>query len=509
MDSDPIAVRGLRSLSPEDAIQAINALPFAYYRADLQGSVLAASKAMVKLFGYESIDDIIGVEISKHYVDPNGRARFLEALEKGRGVVDNFEAEMRGPRGTFWVATSARLVTDDKGNPIALEGLTRDISQQRAVFNELGQGAALFEAFAVGADIGVAVSTSSGNEIFLNDRMRELLDIAPAQTESSSILERMSPELQAVSLDARRAVMGGSAAYHKEILIPVAGKNVWRRYSLFPMTTVHSEEPYFCVTVQDINEQKAQQAQLIQSSKLASIGELAAGIAHEINQPLNVMRLATMNLRNHLNKQSLLDSKASESIEKLNLQVERAANIVRQLLLYGREAGDQENYCDPSVAIRNTEQMIRQTLRVENITLTIKTSENGLTVPCNLIKFEQVLMNLISNAKDAILEHRQSLGDTSYEGEITVALRQLKDRIKVSVTDNGIGIPDDMLQTVIEPFVTTKPVGSGTGLGLSVSHGIISAAGGSIGFAERKAGARADITMPLVGQGGSSAATDS
>ena len=106
---------------------------------------------------------------------------------------------MRGPRGTFWVATSARLVTDDKGKPIALEGLTRDISQQRAVFNELGQGAALFEAFAVGADIGVAVSTSSGNEIFLNDRMRELLDIAPAQTESSSILERMSPELQAVS----------------------------------------------------------------------------------------------------------------------------------------------------------------------------------------------------------------------------------------------------------------------------------------------------------------------
>ena len=152
--------------------------------------------------------------------------------------------------------------------------------------------------------------------------------------------------------------------------------------------------------------------------------------------------------------------------------------------------------------------MVRQTLRVENITLTIKTSDAALTIPCNLIKFEQVLMNLISNAKDAILEYRRSLGDASYEGEITVKLRQMKDRIKVSVTDNGIGIPDDMLQTVIEPFVTTKPVGSGTGLGLSVSHGIISAAGGSIGFAQRKTGARADITMPLVGQGDSGAVTD-
>ena len=86
------------------------------------------------------------------------------------------------------------------------------------------------------------------------------------------------------------------------------------------------------------------------------MGELAGGIAHEINQPLNVMRLATMNLRNHLNKQSVLDSKASESIEKLNLQVERAANIVRQLLLYGQEAGDQATVT--LVAIRNTEQMI-------------------------------------------------------------------------------------------------------------------------------------------------------
>ena len=240
MDSDAIAVRGLRSLSSEDAIQAINALPFAYYRASLDGKVLAASKAMVNIFGYDSIDDIIGVEISKHYVDSNGRARFLEALEKGQGVVDNFEAEMRGPRGIFWVATSARLITDDKGNPIALEGLTRDISQQRAVFDELGRGAALFEAFAVGADIGVAVSTTSGDEIFLNDRMRELLDLEPAQAESSSILERMSPELQAVSLDARRAVMAGSAAYHKEVLIPVAGKNV-----MAPLLPVSNDDSAF------------------------------------------------------------------------------------------------------------------------------------------------------------------------------------------------------------------------------------------------------------------------
>ena len=499
MDSKLPIVRGLQSLSPEEAIEAINALPFAYYRASLDGRVLAASSAMIEIFGYDSIDDIIGVEISSCYVEPDGRARFLAALAEGNGIVDDFQAEMLGPRGKFWVSTAARLVLDGAGTPIALEGLTRDITEQRNVFDELGRGAALFQAFAQGADIGVGISTGSGKEIFLNDKLCELLALEPDP--SKSILERMSPELQTLSRDARIAVLKGAPAFHQELLIPVGGKKVWRRYSLFPMHTTHSDEPYFCSTVQDIDAQKAQQVQLIQSSKLASIGELAAGIAHEINQPLNVIRLATMNLRNYLQKKSVLDSKSGDTLEKINQQVERAANIVRQLLLYGREAGDKENYCDPVAAVENAEQMVRQTLKVEDIALAIETSDQSLAVPCNLIKLEQVLMNLIGNAKDAILEQRRILGDSSYRGTVTVTLKARTEHIEITVKDNGVGVPDDMRDTVMEPFVTTKPVGSGTGLGLSVSHGIITSAGGTMQFIDQAQGACAKIVMPLIASG--------
>lgn len=498
MDSKISAVTGLQSLSPEDAITAINELPFAYYRANMEGQVLAASRAMVQIFGYDHIEEIIGVKISDHYVDPAGRERFLKELAKGDGVVENFEAEMWGPRGKFWVATSARLIVDEDGSPIAVEGLTRDITEQRTALEELSRGAALFEAFAEAADIGVAISTQSGSEIFLNARLRELLDLQVSQSELTPIHERMSPELQAISLTARKAVMKGQSMYHQDILIPVGGKKVWRRYSLFPMTPSDTDETFFCVTVQDIEEQKRQQVQLIQSSKLASIGELAAGIAHEINQPLNVIRLATMNVRNYLKKKSLLDEKVADTFDKVNHQVERAANIVRQLLLYGREAGDEENYCDPLLAIENAGQMTQQTLKVENIALSIEQSEASAAIPCNLIKFEQVLMNLISNAKDAINERRRESSTPGFEGEVVIKLKADDESVTITVSDNGVGIPSEKRDSILEPFVTTKPVGSGTGLGLSVSHGIIASAGGTMRFIDTEEGACAEITMPTV-----------
>ncbi|MCH1491189.1 MAG: ATP-binding protein [Luminiphilus sp.] len=498
MDSKIPAVKGLQSLSPEDAINAINELPFAYYRASMEGEVLAASSAMLETFGYDHIEEIIGVKVSDHYADPAGRERFLEELANGDGVVENFEAEMRGPRGKFWVATSARLIVDEDGSPIAGEGLTRDISEQRRALEELSRGAALFEAFAQAADIGVAISTKSGREIFLNPRVRELLDLPVDPPESMLILDRMSPELQTISLAARKAVMNGQSIYHQEILIPVGGQKVWRRYSLFPMTPSDTDETYMCFTAQDIDEQKRQQVQLIQSSKLASIGELAAGIAHEINQPLNVIRLATMNVRNYLKKKSLLDEKVVDTFDKVNHQIERAANIVRQLLLYGREAGDEETYCDPLAAIENTGQMTEQTLKVENIALSIEPSDVSVAIPCNLIKFEQVLMNLVSNAKDAIKERRRESSTPGFEGEVVIKIKADDERVTITVSDNGVGIPSEQRDSVLEPFVTTKPVGSGTGLGLSVSHGIIASAGGAMRFIDTEEGACAEITMPTI-----------
>ena len=99
-------IEGLKSLSPEEAMGVINDLPFAYYRANTEGRLIAASQAMVEIFGFNETAELIGVDISDYYADPSGRERFMQAMQAGHGRVNNFEAEMRGPRGTFWVAAT-------------------------------------------------------------------------------------------------------------------------------------------------------------------------------------------------------------------------------------------------------------------------------------------------------------------------------------------------------------------------------------------------------------------
>jgi signal transduction histidine kinase len=106
-------------------------------------------------------------------------------------------------------------------------------------------------------------------------------------------------------------------------------------------------------------------------------------------------------------------------------------------------------------------------------------------------------MNLIGNAKDSILDRRRTDDNSALMGNITIALHREVDHLEIKVTDNGMGIPDDLRDTIMEPFVTTKKVGSGTGLGLSVSQGIITAAGGTLQFLDVLDGACAQIILPL------------
>ena len=118
-------------------------------------------------------------------------------------------------------------------------------------------------------------------------------------------------------------------------------------------------------------------------------------------------------------------------------------------------------------------------------------------VTCNLIKLEQVLMNLIGNAKDAIKEHRRNIDSPRYNGKLLLSLAYTPTHAQISVQDNGTGIAPSVKDKIMEPFVTSKPIGAGTGLGLSVSHGIISSAGGSLELFNCEQGARADVVLPL------------
>ena len=501
MEENFTLIQGLSALSPDDAIQVINDLPFAYYRADSLGKVTAASAIMAKIFGYDDIADVIGASISDHYANAEGRAKFLSTMHKNGGSIDNYEVEMVGSRGKFWVATSARFLTNAEGEIIGVEGLTREITAQRMAFEEISQDAALFESFASSVDLGLGIAKPDGEEIFANTRIEELTGVSPATSGNTNVLQRMPPQILELAQEVISAALEGETPEARDVLVSVDGKKVWRSFSFFLLRPNPTDPPYICTTVQDIHARKIQEAQLIQSSKLASVGELAAGVAHEINQPLNALRLQITNLAKHLERSGGLSEKISTSLKRMDAQVERAGVIVEQLLLFGRDATDEDNSCEPMTAVDNVRQLVEQTLRVADITFDVKNlngnKESKTIVTCNLIKLEQVLMNLIGNARDSILERRSVDETASYKGKIEIQVSKEESHCIFTVKDNGTGIPVDIADRIFDPFITSKAVGKGTGLGLSVSNSIIGATGGTLRLENAEQGACATIRIPL------------
>jgi two-component system NtrC family sensor kinase len=237
--------------------------------------------------------------------------------------------------------------------------------------------------------------------------------------------------------------------------------------------------------------------QLIHASKLASVGELATGVAHEINNPLAIISSTSGVLKDMLDPQINLDSSPEQMREKLayiDTAVFRAKNITNQLLRLGRKN-------EPSLVLSNINAIIEETvsgvkekeLLLNNIDLQINYDPALPEIFLDPDQIRQVFLNLINNAQDAI----------SGPGAITITSKTKENTIEVEVQDTGGGMTTEQIKKIFNPFFTTKEVGKGTGLGLSVSLGIMESIGGRIEVQSIKgSGSIFTLVFPLNDQNG-------
>ena len=248
----------------------------------------------------------------------------------------------------------------------------------------------------------------------------------------------------------------------------------------------------FWTIVTDITEQRNTNAQLVQAAKLATLGEMSTGMAHELNQPLNVISLAASNLRFSLEQAS---SPGSENrlakLDRIDSAVRRAAGIIDHMRAYGRLSGEGLSPIELGAVVAGASDLMSEQLKLANITLINQFPDGDFKVMGNSIQLEQVLINLINNAKDAI-------SGNGSPGEIIVDAETIQQRILLRVSDTGGGIPEHALPHIFEPFFTTKPVGEGTGLGGSISYGIIRDMQGDIWAENLPQGARITVSLPLL-----------
>ena len=240
---------------------------------------------------------------------------------------------------------------------------------------------------------------------------------------------------------------------------------------------------FFAAVIRDISERKDLQTKLAQSERLAAVGELAAAVAHEINNPINTM----------INCAQLIQD-GDEPLENGRIIIEeggRIADIVKALLQFARDDRDSAQPTSLSEVVRRTMRLIGESWKRHGINLTIDVADNLPMVLARPQKVQQVLLNLMINAKDALIQHDIS------NRHVALTAQVASEGVELVVSDNGPGIASAVRDRIFEPFITTKRARGGTGLGLSISRSIIEGYGGTLTVSGDQGGAVFTAWLPV------------
>jgi len=254
----------------------------------------------------------------------------------------------------------------------------------------------------------------------------------------------------------------------------------------------------FMSVIRDISERKLFEKQLRHSERMTGIGELATGMAHEINQPLNTISMIVDNIGYSIDNKTITETYLKTKIDKVFDNINRIKKIIDHVRTFSRDQDDfvQTDF-EINTSIQNSISMISEQFSHKEIDLCFYPDQNIPVLSGNAYRFEQVILNMLINAKDAI-EEKKKRDCGKFKKKIEISTTLQNKLIIVEIKDNGIGITAEDIDKVLLPFFTTKAPGQGTGLGLSISYGIIKELGGEIEIQSNpKSGTTISIKIPV------------
>ena len=315
----------------------------------------------------------------------------------------------------------------------------------------------------------------------MNDQRRAMLHILADHEQDRSRLAR-----QAVRLDnSRRALL--------HILQDVHHSNERLEKSRKAMIHIMGSLRDTTEQVQRReHELREKQEQLVQAGKLATLGELTTGVAHELNNPLNNIGLFLGNIMDHVEANQVEPERILRDLRNAMQQVRKATTIISHLRTFGRAAPVSREPLSINDVIRQAVSLVQEQLRLHQVEVQLNLAPSNPLVCGSAIQLEQVFINLLTNARDAVAKAPTK--------QIVVQSTVDDHRVTMIVQDSGPGIPPGLEQRIFDPFFSTKDVGAGTGLGLSITYGILKDHHGSISVeSPNGAGARFVVEMPLAG----------
>lgn len=308
----------------------------------------------------------------------------------------------------------------------------------------------------------------SGRFQSLNNFTANFFGGTPSQFLGRPLSVLFSEEIAGQQFKLVRMVFEFGKSVRDEFMVEMGGHQTWLSANFMPLKDERERVISVLCIARDVTENKKLESQLVNTEKLASMGTLAAGVAHELNNPLGVILGFTDLLLEKFDK----DSQNHQDLKTIERHSLHCKQVVENLLSFARQGEGTSEYCDINDAINEIVGVVKHSLEMNNIELRMKLATGLPKVKGEVRQMQQVFLNLINNAAAAmneggILEIKTDLGPE-------------RGKVRVAVRDNGHGINEEHMDKIFDPFFTTKSEGEGTGLGLFVSHGIVTKYEGTI-----------------------------
>jgi len=367
---------------------------------------------------------------------------------------------------SHWICRTSPL-RDTQGKITAVMEMSIDITELKALEEEIRRSEKKYR----------EIFNNIPNPVFVLDRELRIIDCNDMVSsvygyEKEEILHEyfrdlFEPEEKGDSSDIRRSEILNNVRH-----VTKDGRVIYVNIRISPSEYLGGDA--FLVTTSDITQRLMAEQHLIQTSKMATLGEMATGIAHELNQPLSVMKTASSFIIKKVRKNEPIEDRILRTMaEEIDSHVDRASAIINHLREFGRKSEVRKENVNINVALERALAMFLQQLKLREIQVEKDLTEDLPPVLANSNRLEQVFINLLTNARDAIDDKCEKLGSRDADRKISLKTRVDSGKVRVEVADSGIGIPKSVLDKIFEPFFTTKRVGRGTGLGLSISYGIL------------------------------------
>jgi two-component system NtrC family sensor kinase len=441
------------------------------YLASADDRITEVNPALAHMLGFESKEDLLNHEIAALYRKPEDRAEEQKQLND-LGFLRAHEVTLKhrkDGRDVVAVHTTA-AIRDPAGKFVRYQGTLVDVTEQREMERRLHReqefAGRLMDSF---PDLVIVLDTQA-RYTFVSPQIMDILGYRPEELIGKRMGGRTDPADRIAMLELFDDLMFQRLS-EGQIEYRTQHKNgAWLtfRASARPLHDETGQIIGVIASARDITEQQRLQQQLIQSERLAAMGQMIAGVAHELNNPLTAILGVTEMLRDQSTEEN-----ASRQLDLAHRQARRAAHIVQSLLVFSRPSTPRNTLLHLPDLMQRTLQLHEHSLRANHIHVDLAARPDLPTVHGDSNQLTQVFLNLIVNAEQAIHEVRE-------RGTLRIRLGVVGERVLITFQDDGVGIRRELLPRIFDPFFTTKRPGRGTGLGLSICMAIIREHNGDI-----------------------------